>query len=172
MDPIERLQRIAELRAQADAGRERIRQREEAREADPIKMHEHLMGQAHEAQRSPLARETELPDIVYREFAPSASASAPATAPADFSGWEAWLAGHLEIERREMLDIVARGMAEVFEIEKREIRKERDIELIELRREVAVLRGRVNCLIDLLSTKGGGTVLNLPRGFWKGDDVA
>jgi hypothetical protein len=149
--------------------------------AELCRQHDALMAEheawmaAREAPPASSARKSDAAGIAYRdgpENAPAAAATGePQVSEADWSQWEAWLAGHLANERKELLDIIARATSEFIAVQRREIRKERDIELIELRREVAVMRGRINMLIDLLH-KDGGHVIDLPRGFWKGDHVA
>jgi len=122
--------------------------------------------------RSP-ASESDDDGLVYKDHDNAAQQPAPATeAEADWSGWEKWLRGHLNNERAEMLDLLAKAMGEVIAEERAAARRERDTELLKVRAELAELRGRTDALLGLLQSKTGD-VVDLPRGFWRRDrDVA
>jgi hypothetical protein len=123
--------------------------------------------------RSP-ASESDDDGLVYKDHDNAALQPAPATEAEaqDWSGWEKWLRGHLDNERAEMLDLLAKAMGEVIAEERAAARRERDTELLKVRAELAELRGRTDTLLGLLQTKTGG-VVDLPRGFWRRDrDVA
>jgi hypothetical protein len=108
---MDRLQRIDQLKAEAAAGRERIRQRQQQREADPIAMSDYLR-----------RKQSDIPNgnitVVEREagalvFKQRDDALVTATTDAENQkGWDLWLRRHLDNERAEVFDIIARQMAE------------------------------------------------------------
>jgi len=66
--------------------------------------HDRFMAeQASEPIRRPPVSKTDEAGLIYKEYDNSAPAHAPAP-DADWSGWERWLRGHLNIERRGLLD--------------------------------------------------------------------
>jgi hypothetical protein len=96
--------------------------------------------------------------------------SAPAPAPvadADWSGWEAWLAGHLANVRRELLDDFARAMGELISELRREWRHEIDRRISTLQCENAELRGMLGATLQLLGQRPedrskSGQIIDLP----------
>src|SRR5262245_14072044 len=109
-------------------------------------------------------------DVIYRQHDNSASAPAAAADVGDWSGWDRWLRGHLDIERRGLLDALEKDLVEVLDEERRVTRQESEAELLKVRAEVAELRGRVDTLLSLLQTKG--PVVDLPRAGWRRDGAA
>jgi hypothetical protein len=106
MDPVERLDRIEQLKAEADEGRERIAEREAARERDPIAYDNFLRSQRVEREAGDLS-------LVFKTREDAlAPVPAPDTDAANAEGWDRWLRGHLSIERAVVLDQVARTVAE------------------------------------------------------------
>src|SRR6516225_10567581 len=95
--------------------------------------------------------------IIYKEYDNSALPPAAATAEGeqDWSGWEAWMAGHLAVEREHMLDSLAEAMMMLIHQERDAV----DRKLAELRAENAELKGMI------------GTVLRLYAGETKTGDV-
>jgi hypothetical protein len=169
VDRFERLNLIDKLRAESAAGRERIRQRQEARERDPCLEHDHLMAEASEPQRKPLVQKSDTADLVYRVHENDALLPAAAGEPAaseDWSGWDRWLGAHLGIARRDLLDTVSKALGEIIGTERAAMRQERDAEMLKLRAELAELKGRVDTLLGLLTK---GDVIDLPRGGWRRD---
>jgi hypothetical protein len=123
MDTTERLARIAELQRANELGAAEVERRQATR--DPAAELEEMIAEHGSApQRSP-------PVIIYRRF--DGNASAPASEPgADWSGWEAWMAGHIAILRTEMHDT----MREALGIVVAEVSREMQAEIAELHRRL------------------------------------
>ena len=90
--------------------------------------------------------------IIYKEYDNSALPPAAATAEGeqDWSGWEAWMAGHLAVEREHMLDSLAEAMGICLAETRKEMRAERAAEIAPLKTEIAELRGQVSALLTML----------------------
>jgi hypothetical protein len=113
MDPIERLERIAQLKAEAEEGRERIRQRQEERERDPIAYDNFLRAEC----SSYVAREAMPGELVYKDrYDALVPVRTDDTDAVNAAGWDRWVKAHLAIERAEVLDQVARTVAEFASI--------------------------------------------------------
>jgi hypothetical protein len=154
----ERLARIEQLKAGGGVGRARIaeseRQLEELAECDPIAFDDYLRAQrAAEAQASPPMSENPAPEVIYRDYNGDASRAAPAAEPAqvDWSAWEAWLAGHLAIERSEITKGIAEGMCMYVGEKLDKLRREFERELGVLRNENAELKGMLNTALQLIT---------------------
>jgi hypothetical protein len=112
---------------------------------------------------SPLVRKSQPNEpgsgLVYRttETQPAAAAEPQP----DYSGWEAWMAGHLANERAQLLDLIAVAMGTALAEERKTARTERDAELLKLRSEIAELRGKTDALLSMLQMKGGD-IVDLP----------
>jgi hypothetical protein len=145
----ERLDLIDRLKAANAEARERIRQREEERERNPHAMQELLLADSRitkdasdlvftdpsdEPEPSPLVQKSADPDIVYRRYENNAQAASPE--PPDWSGWETWLKGHLDLVREELIDATAEGMVKFFGDKQRAI----DLALAALKGENADLK--------------------------------
>src|SRR5262249_28452473 len=96
--------------------------------------------------------ENDEPDLIFKDFDNGTlqAAAGAADGERDWSGWESWIRGHLDIER----EIIRTVVADVF--------AERDADMTKLRSEIAELKGRVDVLLSLV-TKGGADVVSLPR---------
>lgn len=107
--------------------------------------------------------------IIYKEYDNSALPPAAATAEGeqDWSGWEAWMAGHLAVEREHMLDSLAEAMMMLIHQERDTV----DRKLAELRAENAELKGMIGTVLRLYAgeTKTGD-VVDLPD--WRKRDAA
>jgi len=173
--PTARIQRQEALREQAAAGRERIRRRQEEREALAERAqydtaaaieYDNLLRaeQACEPQGSPYMQKSDDDDsLVYKTHD-----------DADWSGWERWIAGHLDIERRRMQDEVVDGLLAV----EKDMREEmvealmrRDREISDLRAEVAECKGMLAATLQLLGNKSAD-IVDLPRAGWRRDGAA
>jgi hypothetical protein len=109
MDPLERLERINQLRVEADEGRARIAEREAERERDPIAYDDFLRAE-HD---SYVARESLPGELIYKDRRDAlVTAGTGDTDAVNAEGWDRWLRGHLNIERAAVLDQVARTVAE------------------------------------------------------------
>jgi hypothetical protein len=146
----ERLDLIDRLRAEADAGRERIAERERARESDPIAFDDWCRAERSvEPIRSAPMAETELPDIIYRTYAPDAPEPAPEPETAAF-------------DEAALLETVARGSAEaVMTLIQRE-RRTYDRRIATLEGELREVKGMIGSVLALLGQKSD---VELPRGF-------
>src|SRR5262245_4839695 len=105
-------------------------------------------------------------ELVFKTFennAPAASPTIEATAETDWSGWEAWMKGHLATERRQLIDGVAEGVTTLIREAENRVRSEFRDEISKLRAENAELRGRVDTLVSLLQAKSAD-LLSLPGG--------
>jgi len=155
MDATDRQLLIERLQRENDEARKRIAERQAAREADPYSELERLMADTRDASDvvyteraadgqgdAPVLKSAE-PDILYRRYDGNASAGAPEP---DWSAWEAWLAGHLNNLRDEMVDGFAEGMVKFFGQKRHEI----DRELAVLRNENAELRGMLGTVLTRL----------------------
>ena len=89
------------------------------------------------------------------------------SAETDWAKWEEWMTGHKNLLREEMLEACgeARGMLAV-EI-KKDMRAERDAEMLKLKSEISELKGRVDVLLSLITR--GGDVIDLPKAGWRRD---
>ena len=118
---------------------------------------------------SPPGPLTDGADIIY----PQHDNSAPAPAPEpeyDWSAWEAWMQGHLNILREELLDGVAEGM-NLYVAEK--LNEERNIferKLNELRCENAEIKGMLGTMLRLYAGETKAAIVDLPD--WRKRDVA
>jgi hypothetical protein len=148
MDASERIAHIQQLQREADEGRERIRRRQEERESNPELEHDFIMAEAAETQRrAPVQREAPAGALVYRERH-DALVTVP-EANADWSQWEAWLDGHLEVLRSEVADSVARAIGLVIASTRKEIEAKFKAEIADLRRAVAERDERAKALADV-----------------------
>jgi hypothetical protein len=77
-------------------------------------------------------------ELVFKDY----TSAAVATVDDSFSGWEAWLRGHLDNERTDLLKTVAKSVGEVISHE----RATRDAATLELKSEIAELRSRADAL--------------------------
>jgi hypothetical protein len=107
--PLSTAERIAQLQAEAEAHRAHIAEREGARERDPIAMADYLRSE-HDHIPKENKVERDAGGLLFRQQ-DNALVSAPEAA-ADWSAWQAWLDGHLNVLRAEMMEAVAEGMAE------------------------------------------------------------
>lgn len=157
MTPLERLERIAELRQKADAGRERIRQREEARERDPTLMQDWLMADACEPQPSPPVSAAPPPGIVHRDYGgdatlpPSEPVSAASEGESDLDEYSCGIAefvvtwcNHKLASRDARINILEEEIVAL----KRSIR-----ELAILKSENAEIKGMLGATLQLLGQK-------------------
>jgi len=107
--------------------------------------------------------------IIYKEYdnSPLPPAAATAEGEQDWSGWEAWMAGHLAVEREHMLDSLAEAMMMLIHQERDTV----DRKLAELRAENAELKGMIGTVLRLYAgeTKTGD-VVDLPD--WRKRDAA
>jgi hypothetical protein len=117
MDRIERLEMIERLKAEADEGRQRIAEREQARESDVLAFDDWVRS---EPQASPPVQKSDgAPDLLYRTnenalVTAGHNGGTPftATGDEDWSGWENWLQTRMVAERREVLNQVAKIVGE------------------------------------------------------------
>ena len=91
---------------------------------------------------------------------------APAEPECDWSGWQAWLDGHLNILREELLDGIAEGVVQLLDKERASF----DRKLAELRAENAELKGMIGIVLRLYAGETKADVLDLPD--WRKRDVA
>ena len=120
--------------------------------------------------RSPVSESGDA-GIIYKEYDNSALPPAAATAEGqqDWSGWEAWMAGHLAVEREHMLDSLAEAMMMLIHQERDTV----DRKLAELRAENAELKGMIGTVLRLYAgeTKSGD-VVDLPNFMRRRNDAA
>src|SRR6516225_1736449 len=109
MDASEREFRIQQLEREIAAGRQRIAERQRQREGNPALEQDFLMAEAAETQRAAYVQRRADERGIVRMTTENALAPAPA-ANADWSQWEAWLAGHLADLRAEVADTVSRAI--------------------------------------------------------------
>jgi len=133
------------------------------READPIARDEYLRAEAASEPigSSPMS-ETDDAGLIFKTVdnsAAPAAAAATAEGEHDWSGWEAWMAGHLAVEREHMLDSLAEAMMMLIHQERDAV----DRKLAELRAENAELKGMIGIVLQLLTKGGGADVVSLPR---------
>jgi hypothetical protein len=109
---------------------------------------------AREAQASPPVSENGDAGIIYKDFDNGTlqDAAAAADEQIDWSGWERWLAGHLEIFRQEMIEGMAEGMSMYVSERLDPLKKQ----LAELKAENVELRSMLGDVLrkyDELSTR-------------------
>jgi hypothetical protein len=104
-------ERIEELRAQAAEHRANIARRQAEREADPGKMQDYLMGEETTSSREEVrTKKSSDAGLVFKQ---RDDALVAATTDAENqAGWDLWLRRHLDNERAEIFEAVAREMAE------------------------------------------------------------
>ena len=127
MDAHERAARIQELRESNDQLRAEREERERARESDCFAMDDHLRAErsAEPERDAYVQRNDAAAGLVYKRMDDALQrASEP-----DWSAWEAWMKGHLDNLREEMIDAVAEAVMTL-------IHRERDA----FDRELAVLK--------------------------------
>jgi hypothetical protein len=92
---------------------------------------------------SPPVSESPDPGVLYRDYNGDApTAAAEAVSAQDWSGWENWIRGHLNVERRQLAECFAEAMA----VYVREKLAERDA-------RITRLEGKVEALLALLGQK-------------------
>jgi hypothetical protein len=145
MTPEERLDLIDELKASNDKLRAERDERERARELDPFAYDDYLRAErtAEPERDACVQREAPAGGLVYRRMD---DALQRASEPPDWSQWEAWMKGHLDNLREEMIDAVAEGMVEFFKQKRHEL----DRELTVLRNENAELKGMLRDVVARL----------------------
>src|SRR5262249_30316003 len=135
-----REQRIAELQRQAEEGRARIAEREQAREDDPFKMQDFLMSEETTSSRDEVRTKSSAGEefLIFKtvEGPPVSNIWTGDTGEPDWSGWERWLSGHLHNLRAEM----SRGVAEATMLLIQRERAAGDRKLAELRAENVELK--------------------------------
>ena len=130
--------------------------------ADACREHDQLMAAASEPLPRPLVQKDGSVGVLYREHDETVAMVQPVTvAPAamvgeepDWSGWQKWLDGHLNILRDDLLDGVAEGMMTL-------ILKERALfnrELGVLRNENTELRGMLRDTLAKFTDCSGQTI--------------
>jgi len=112
--------------------------------------HDRFMAeQASEPIRRPPVSETEDASLIYKDYDNGEPTAAATVEPADWSGWENWLAGHIAIEREKNFDTIADAMDHLIS----ELRAERDAELGKVRGELVAVQTKVDVVLNLV-TKG------------------
>jgi hypothetical protein len=162
------------------------------REDDRLRAdHERWMARR-EADASPPVSKTgemAMESTLYRVHEPERApvASPRSSSEPDWSGWENWLRGHLDIERKELLDTLAQAMGYAIsevrhqlrtEMKQAEERLSHDYErkLAIAANEVVEIKGFLTGLLTafgktetqtktILNLKPRGEVVELPRGF-------
>jgi hypothetical protein len=139
MTPDERRELIDKLRTETADSLAELERRQREREADPAAMLDWLKAEqdAPPACRSEayVERDGTSAGLLYR-VQENAPASAVMGEEPDWSGWQAWLDGHLAIERERMLD----GVAGAFSLFRAELRTDREAGEARLQREITELR--------------------------------
>jgi len=139
----ERLDRIAELKASNDQLRAEREERQRARDADPFAFDDWLRAE-HSAEPEPKAyvqRNDAGEGLIYKRMSDALQPAEP-----DWSGWEAWLQGHLEILREQMAAAI--GKATMMLLQEERIRFERELAI--LKNENAEIRGMLGTALQLL----------------------
>jgi hypothetical protein len=145
MDPLDRLERIAELGEQTAEGRANLEQRQAAH--DPAAELEAMIAE-HKPVESLVKRETNAAGLLYREHDNNAPAHAPQ--PVRDASWNAWFTAsfenHIEAER----EATAEAIGEVVDHVRREMRAEFGRELANLQAENRELRGMLGDVLKRL----------------------
>jgi hypothetical protein len=162
MDRVERLARIRELQEQADEGRARIAERERQREEDPLGFdrpadrrltndpHDLIFGESREPLESPpVKRNGGAGGLVYKRFQ-TQPAPAPEPQP-DYSGWEQWLRGHLDIERQATREEFEGALVEIMGELRKDWHAQHNKALIVRDRRIAALEGELREVKGLLA---------------------
>jgi hypothetical protein len=154
MTPLDRLERINQLQRDNDAARERLAEEERRRAADPIKMDDYRRAEQEAeaaAERDAYVRHRADERGMIHKTTRDALVSVPmADADAENErGWNEWVKAHLANERAEMMDIVARAMAEFTSEYTRERLQPLEAEIAELRRVLAERDERSKALAEI-----------------------
>ena len=89
------------------------------------------------------------------------------SAETDWAKWEEWMTGHKNLLREEMLEACGEAMGMLAVEIKKDMRAERDAEMLKLKSEISELKGRVDVLLSLITR--GGDVIDLPKAGWRRD---
>jgi len=89
------------------------------------------------------------------------------SAETDWAKWEEWMEGHKNLLREEMLEACGEAMGMLAVEIKKDMRAERDAEMLKLKSEISELKGRVDVLLSLITR--GGDVIDLPKAGWRRD---
>jgi hypothetical protein len=156
MDRNERLDRIDELRRQADEGRARIAEREAERERDPIAMDNYLRGEreaAAAAEQGTLVQRRADEGLIHRTVDNALVTVPEGAVPSDDDDWNRWFsqgfANHFEPERIALLDRVAEGMAEFVSGYLREEMQPLKTEIAELKRALMEREERATAIAEV-----------------------
>jgi hypothetical protein len=162
MDRFEREARIQELEQRSAEHRAELERRESEREADPCAMQDHLLAEhaASEAIRSsPVSQPGEI-GLVYKDFdngaldaAPTADADTDAENAKNQRDWDRWLKGHLNVERRELIDALDKDIRNLVEMLRAEWRQEIAREIGTLKNENAEIRGMLTGALTILEKR-------------------
>jgi hypothetical protein len=169
MDREQRLDLMDKLCADNETARARAEERRRRREEEPALMQDFILSDPSitkdagglmytEPTRSEPAgalyvRQTDSRGMLYRPARENAAADAAAAAAVPSSEtddssalWNAWLRGHLNIERT----VISQAMGEVIVATRREMRQERDAALLARDREISALQGELREVKGLL----------------------
>jgi len=87
------------------------------------------------------------------------------SAETDWAKWEEWMEGHKNLLREEMLEACGEAMGMLAVEIKKDMRAERDAEMLKLKSEISELKGRVDVLLGLVTRSGD--IVSLPKGDWR-----
>jgi len=87
------------------------------------------------------------------------------SAETDWAKWEEWMTGHKNLLREEMLEACGEAMGMLAVEIKKDMRAERDAEMLKLKSEISELKGRVDVLLGLVTRSGD--IVSLPKGDWR-----
>jgi hypothetical protein len=173
MTPEEKLALIQRLAREADEGRQRIEAMRLKRKEDPYSFDladrrltddpsDLCFTTAMEPAEGPPVEKSNGNALLYR-MGPE-NALAPTPADTGWSGWEAWMQGHLDNLRQEMSAAVSRALGIVTVETRRELRAEFEIKFADLRTENAALKGMLG---DILAKFNGveSAIKNLTTDF-------
>ena len=115
----------------------------------------------------------------YDDSAAPQPAVAPSIATDVWADWNAWVGAHLRNFRvdfqRELYEILGEAISEVVAESRKDMRQERDTELLKLRAEIAELRGKLDAMLQLSARPSSsmpaksGEVVDLPTNLWRRD---
>jgi len=133
-----------------------------------------------EAEREALMRKSDAEGVLYREQDGNAQGRATPTDAGpknesaaetdEWAGWNAWMRGHLDIERQAIREELETTLVELIVELRKKWREEVTKAVAKRDKEIANLRGQVETLTRLYAGKSAD-VIDLPSN-WKPKDVA
>jgi hypothetical protein len=186
MDRYDREAKIRELRDANDASRAEIARREAELAADPLGFDlvkfadrratgldsdlAYTDARGEPAGEAHMLR-TDSRGMLYRQNddalpAPApASALTPSSGDDEWKGWNDWLRAHLDNERADLLDIVARALSEIVDDTCEKMRREFEAAIVERDVKIAKLEAQAELLLRMYLPTKTGEIIEIPKGI-------